>query len=108
MVLQLAYTGTAVASARFFFISPSQVFWDGRATCGPGTARVQQLLCPAVKNSDLSGDGLVNIVDVVLMLDVWGLCGVTSQQCMLADLDCSGTVDLFDIARLLASWKTAK
>jgi hypothetical protein len=46
-------------------------------------------------------------VDVVLLLDVWGVCGVTNPQCTLADFDCSGTVDLFDVAYMLNRWKTA-
>jgi hypothetical protein len=34
----------------------------------------------------------VNIVDVVLLLDVWGVCPVGSlgNKCVLADLDCNG------------------
>ena len=107
MVLQLGMTGSnVVVSGQFFFISPSQVFWQGTVSCGPGSAQVV-LQCPVAKSADLNGDGLVTIVDVVLLLDVWGACGVTNTQCLLADFDCNGVVDLFDIAYMLARWKSS-
>jgi hypothetical protein len=105
VVLQLSMKEANVASGTFFFISPSQVYWTGRASCGPGSASVGSL-CSAAKSADLSGDGLVTIVDVVLVLDVWGVCGVTNSQCALADFDCNGVVDLFDVAYVLNRWKT--
>jgi hypothetical protein len=105
VVLQLSMKGANVASGTFFFISPSQVYWTGTASCGPGTASLGSL-CSASKSPDLSGDGLVTIVDVVLLLDVWGVCGATNVQCALADFDCNGVVDLFDVAYLLNRWKT--
>jgi hypothetical protein len=53
--------------------------------------------------ADLSGDGVVNGVDLALLLGAWGACPRQPAACP-ADLDGSGGVNGFDLAILLASW----
>jgi hypothetical protein len=51
--------------------------------------------CPA----DLDGDGMVNVVDFLILLAEWGPC-----DCCDADLDLDGTVGIIDFLSLLARW----
>ena len=51
--------------------------------------------CPA----DLTGDGTVNVFDLLQLLDLWGAC----ESCS-ADLTGDGVVDVFDLLTLLAAW----
>ncbi len=54
---------------------------------------------------DIDGDGLVGVVDFLLLLGSWGPCPDCSPswECP-ADLDHSCTVDVVDFLMLLASW----
>jgi hypothetical protein len=46
----------------------------------------------------------VNIVDIILLLDVWGDCAAIDARCELADLDCNQKIDLFDLVIMLQKW----
>ena len=48
---------------------------------------------------DLDGDGLVNVLDLVMLLAQWGAC----PGCP-ADLDGNGEVDVVDLTTMLAAW----
>lgn len=61
---------------------------------GMGTAAVP---------GDISGDGTVDIQDLVAVLAAWGDCA--GPDCA-ADLDGSGAVDLLDLLVILANWST--
>ncbi len=52
------------------------------------------LPCPA----DLSGDGEVGILDLLVLLTVWGSDG------QLGDINADGTVGILDLLALLAEW----
>jgi len=52
--------------------------------------------CP----SDLSGDGVVNVTDLLSLIAAWGPCSGTCD----ADLDNSGTVDVADLLTLIGDW----
>jgi hypothetical protein len=52
-----------------------------------------------VVQSDLTGDGLVGVIDLLVLLQHWGLC----DRCY-ADLEGSGYVDLTDLSLLLDAW----
>ncbi|TVQ50641.1 MAG: hypothetical protein EA377_14185 [Phycisphaerales bacterium] len=54
--------------------------------------------CPG----DLTGDGDVNVFDLLALLEAWGPCA-DPNDCP-ADLDRSGTVDVFDLLLLLENW----
>ena len=51
--------------------------------------------CPA----DLDDDGMVGFIDLLFLLDAWGLC-----DCCRADIDGSGTVDFGDLLIVLSAW----
>jgi len=54
--------------------------------------------CP----SDLSGDGMVDTVDLLAVLAAWGTCPV-GEPCP-EDLDGNGAVDTVDLLELLGDW----
>jgi hypothetical protein len=54
---------------------------------------------PAPVFGDLNHDGLVTIVDFLILLANWGSC----PGC-LADLDCDGVVNIADFLALLGAW----
>ena len=51
---------------------------------------------------DLNADGTVDVLDLLLLLDMWGACG--NQGACTADLDQSSQVDVVDLLFLLADW----
>ncbi len=53
--------------------------------------------------ADLDGDGKVGILDLLLLLSVWGQCPDPPESCP-ADLDSDGTVGIIDLLALLSSW----
>lgn len=50
---------------------------------------------------DLNGDGVVGVVDLLILLGSWGPC---AKGCCSADLDLDGTVGVADLLILLANW----
>ena len=52
------------------------------------------LLCPA----DITGDGLVDVLDLLKVLAGWGQSGVP------ADVNADGIVDVLDLLEILAAW----
>ena len=52
--------------------------------------------------ADLNGDGVVNVMDLLILLDGWGPCPA-GESCP-ADINGDGTVDVFDLLLLLANW----
>ncbi|TVQ51913.1 MAG: hypothetical protein EA377_11320 [Phycisphaerales bacterium] len=54
--------------------------------------------CPA----DLTGDGVVNVFDLLLLLESWGTCADPSN--CPADLNNDGIINVFDLLELLANW----
>ena len=51
--------------------------------------------------ADLDGDGVVGIVDFLMLLPAWGPC---DENCCLADLDLDGAVGIVDFLILLGNW----
>ena len=51
---------------------------------------------------DLTGDDLVNVSDLLIMLGAWGEC-VDMNDCP-ADLNGDDVVDVSDLLTLLANW----
>ena len=50
--------------------------------------------------SDLSGDGFVDITDLLSIIAAWGPCSGTCD----ADLDNNGAVDVADLLTLIGDW----
>lgn len=57
---------------------------------------------PAVPG-DVTGDGAVNVLDLLAVLAGWGPCPPPPASCP-ADLDGSGAVDIVDLLEVLANW----
>jgi ligand-binding sensor domain-containing protein len=55
---------------------------------------------PSATPPDLNGDGVVNVVDLLILLDEWGEC---PEGC-LADLNGDGMVGVLDLLVLLEAW----
>ncbi len=53
--------------------------------------------CPA----DLSGDGIVDPIDLGLLLSLWGTDGQNNPQ---ADIDGNGVIDSIDLGMVLSGW----
>ena len=49
--------------------------------------------------SDLNGDGVVNIQDLLAVIGAWGSCSACIE-----DINTDGTVDVSDILLLIADW----
>ncbi|MCH8165871.1 MAG: hypothetical protein IH889_09715 [Planctomycetes bacterium] len=60
-------------------------------------------VAPEVNPADLNQDGIVGIVDLLILLAAWGPCPDPPEPCP-ADLDGDGTVGILDLLILLASW----
>jgi len=52
---------------------------------------------------DLNGDGIVDVVDLLVLLGQWGPCPPPDEPCP-ADLDGNGVVDVLDLLALLGNW----
>lgn len=64
---------------------------------------VSQFRTPEATNSpDITGDGVVNVFDLLELLAQWGRCA-TPANCP-ADLNGDETVNVFDLLILLANW----
>jgi Dockerin type I domain len=53
---------------------------------------------------DLNGDGVVNGLDLALLLGAWGVCDCPDDGPCAADLNGSDTVNGLDLAMLLGEW----
>ncbi len=71
---------------------------------------VDQVLGPVGSVADLTGDGVVGIVDLLDLLAAWGDCPAPCPPTCVADIAAAGgpgadcTVDILDLLLLLAHW----
>jgi hypothetical protein len=49
---------------------------------------------------DVNGDGVVNVTDLLLIMDLWGPCADCS-----ADLNGDGIVDVIDLLEVIGNWE---
>lgn len=61
------------------------------------TVAVQAPAGPPINPADLNGDGVVNALDLAILLNAWGSAGP-------GDINGSGVVDAADLAALLSAW----
>jgi hypothetical protein len=81
----------SVDAGTYWLVVGAIVFTDEAACPAAYTARAS-VACPA----DLDGDGVVNVVDFLLLLADWGAPG--------GDINGDGTTDILDFLLLLAGW----
>ncbi len=71
---------------------------------------VDQVLGPVGSVADLTGDGVVDVLDLLGLLAAWGDCAVPCPPTCVADIAAAGgpgadcTVDILDLLLLLAHW----
>ncbi len=58
--------------------------------------------CGHCHAADLNGDGVVDVIDLLILLAAWGKC--PNGQACPADLNNDGIVDVSDLLILLANW----
>jgi hypothetical protein len=58
-----------------------------------------ELQVPSGVLGDVTGDGLVNVEDLLGVLEAFGRC-----PCCAADLDSSGVVDVNDLLDVISAW----
>jgi hypothetical protein len=54
---------------------------------------------PVDEPADITGDGIVDVFDLLLLLGAWGPCPLCPE-----DVNHSGAVDVFDLLLLLGEW----
>jgi hypothetical protein len=89
--------GLAIAGRTALISSPK----DNHAGEHSGSAYVFDLSGPC--SGDVNGDGLVNGVDLGILLDNWGVCPDPPDFCP-SDLNGDDFVDIADLLILLANW----
>ena len=57
------------------------------------------IACAGLCVGDIDGDGVVGIIDFLLLLAAWGPCAGCPE-----DLDQDGVVGIIDFLALLAAW----
>jgi hypothetical protein len=62
--------------------------------------------CAQGPPSDLNGDGLVNVVDFLILLAQWGPCADPCPPVCLGDIDGDCNVGVIDFLSMLADWGT--
>ncbi|MCZ6494030.1 MAG: hypothetical protein O6933_08125 [Planctomycetota bacterium] len=65
--------------------------------------KCQDISCTRPCPADLSGDGEVGILDLLVLLSNWGLCPNSPAPCP-ADLNGDSAVGILDLLELLANW----
>ena len=68
---------------------------------GFGSSRLARWGTPR-RTSDINGDGVVGVTDLLILLANWGPCN-DCDECQV-DLDCNCSVGVNDLLILLANW----
>lgn len=58
---------------------------------------------PGRAPGDVTGDGVVDVSDLVEVILAWGQCPIDPKVCA-ADLDCNGVVDVSDLVAVILNW----
>jgi subtilisin family serine protease len=66
-----------------------------------GVIRID-VACTPLSPGDLNGDGMVDVLDLLILLDAWGDC--ENPAYCPADLDGDGSIDVLDLLTLLDNW----
>lgn len=104
-------TATACRSYYFRVVAANGQIWRYPAsgeyrTFGEGgcTQDYQPGAPPPPPNPvDLNGDGQINVADMLLLIEAWGVCPTGAPGCS-GDLDANGIVNVADLLNLIAAW----
>jgi hypothetical protein len=55
-------------------------------------------------SADLNGDGVVNVADMLLLFDMWGICAHPEGGLCHADLDGDGAINVSDLLVMMDQW----
>lgn len=100
MALTFGTTGEALVDVR--------IAWPGSGGTSitqdiPSVPTGQTLLVVETRPGDATGDGLVGVTDLLVLLGAWGPCPAPPVSCP-ADFDNDGVVGIVDLLTLLANW----
>lgn len=56
-----------------------------------------------ITSPDVNGDGRVDILDMLIVLNLWGSCG-SNLACNKADLNCDGRIDINEVTAIIINW----
>ncbi len=96
-LLREAFPRMTAGQLRHRLVSTATVALEPTTLVGRGMIDLIAALTPAA--ADLNGDGVVDGLDLGVLLASWGPCAGCA-----ADINGDGTVDSFDLAVLLAAW----
>jgi hypothetical protein len=63
----------------------------------------RRVVFPSAVQGDTNGDGVVNVVDLVTVVTLWGECPAEPEPCP-ADVDGNGAVDVGDMVIVILNW----
>ncbi len=86
----------ADASHNFFRVD----FMTGKATVLATTAISFRALAPIPCPADVTGDAMVDVLDLLAVLGAWGACEPDCPE----DINSDGVVDVLDLLEVLAAW----
>lgn len=59
---------------------------------------------PATCAADVNGDGVVNVVDMLAVINAWGVCSLGTLTPCPADINTDFVVNVADLLALIAAW----
>ena len=91
------YVSTAgLMPGTYTFVCPVHCFLNMRGTF------IVNGECTGSKSGDVSGDGRVDLLDAVSVVDRWGPC--RAGDCVARDLNYDGVVNRTDLQILISNW----
>ena len=98
---QLTATGALTANTVLRFTA-GDIGADSVVEVGLDAVEISEVVCAIP--GDLDGDGIVGIIDFLMLLAAWGPCAEPCPPSCAADLDGDCAVGITDFLMLLANW----
>jgi chitodextrinase len=95
------YSDTGLSPNTTYTYTVSAYDAAGNTSAASSSVQATTLTGPAAIVGDLNGDGVVNIVDLSILLSHWGNTHATASQ---GDLNGDGVVNIVDLSILLSHW----
>lgn len=99
----VAFSGTLEPGIYRFFVQAAGTAFSMGAGADVQNAHFDVQLRMCGPQEDITGDGVVDVFDLFMLLDGWGSCGEFDSHC-LADIDNDHVVNIFDLFELLGAW----